>query len=229
MYNSTSITNSIGRKIAEITFPKTCPHCHEKAIPRLIHNNTTGNDNPINMNVALTFRCIECNHYFVNEYQVTQNDPIEQPKIKLIPYSFKKKIDSDIPERVQQISPDFVEIYEQSLYAEKYELNQLVGIGLRKATEFLLKDYAIHKNPDDIDKIKSMYLMPVITQYYSDQNIILTLAKATTWLGNDETHYLKLHTDKDLSDLKMFLKTLVSFIDNSLVFEEAILFTERQM
>lgn len=225
MSKSINVAYPNGNIQATIEFPKTCPHCHQKAIPSLV-NKKVEYLNDFCVIVALFFQCIECEHFFVNEYRLDKVG--DSFHISLVPYTYTKKIEAYIPDRVQKISHKFVEIYEDSLYAESYDLHHLVGIGLRKATEFLLKDYAIYKNPDDEDEIKTMYLMPVITKYYSDQKNILTLAKATTWLGNDETHYLKIHTDKDLDDLKMFLKALISFIDNSLIFEEAVSFTARQ-
>lgn len=225
MSKSTNIASPTGKYLTTIEFPKTCPHCHQKAIPTLVNKEVMFLSD-FCVIAALFFQCIECEHFFVNEYRLDKVG--DSFHISLVPYTYTKKIEADVPDRVQQISRKFVEIYEDSLYAESYDLHHLVGIGLRKATEFLLKDYAIYKNPDDADEIKPMYLMQVITKFYSDQKNILTLAKATTWLGNDETHYLKIHTDKDLDDLKMFLKALISFIDNSLIFEEAVSFTARQ-
>lgn len=133
---------------------------------------------------------------------------------------------STIPDNVKNVSPMFVEIYEPSLYAEQYHLPQLVGIGFRKATEFLIKDFSIKNHPDSEDKIVKMPLMQVITSYFSSTPQLLAVAKATTWLGNDETHYNKIHTDKDLSDLKKFLRVLISVIDNELILEEATSFVQ---
>ena len=50
-----------------------------------------------------------------------------------------------------------------------------------------------------------MTLMNVINTYLQDLEEIKNLAKSVAWLGNDETHYVRKHTDKDLEDLKEFL------------------------
>ena len=54
---------------------------------------------------------------------------------------------------IQSISPSFVEIYNHAMEADSTGLTQLVGCGLRKALEFLLKDFAISRNSSDKDEI----------------------------------------------------------------------------
>ncbi len=49
--------------------------------------------------------------------------------------------------------------------AEAIGLDQLEGIGLRKAMEFLVKDYAISKNPDQEEDIRSKFLGACINEY----------------------------------------------------------------
>ena len=39
-------------------------------------------------------------------------------------------------------------------------------MGFRKAVEYLVKDWAIKNNPDDAEKIKSLWLGQVIKKYY---------------------------------------------------------------
>ena len=50
---------------------------------------------------------------------------------------------------------------------------------------------------------------------------IIALAKASTWLGNDETHYLKKYADKDVNDMKKFIQALAYFISSELEADEA--------
>lgn len=47
---------------------------------------------------------------------------------------------------------------------------------------------------------------------------IRTLATKTYWLGNDETHYIKKHTDRDYKDTKKFIEVLYSYIDFELTY-----------
>jgi hypothetical protein len=117
------------------------------------------------------------------------------------------------PETVSGLSPTFVEIYNQAMAAESRSLDQLVGIGLRKALEFLIKDYAVKEFPTKKDEILGTMLGPCITNFISDSNI-KECAKRAAWLGNDETHYVRKWEAKDVNDLKLLVKLTVNWIDN---------------
>ena len=56
---------------------------------------------------------------------------------------------------------------------------------------------------------------------YIDNEKIKTLATASTWLGNDETHYIRKNQNYNLQDLKRFIDTLVAFIEYELNYKEA--------
>ena len=60
----------------------------------------------------------------------------------------------------------------------------------------------------------------VIKDYIDDQ-VLQQLAQATAWIGNDETHYIRKHTDKDLQDLKNFLKATIRFLEYQLTILDA--------
>lgn len=125
------------------------------------------------------------------------------------------------PETVSGLSPTFVEIFNQSMEAESKELDQLVGIGLRKALEFLVKDYAIAENPGTEEEIRRTLLGNCISQYVSDPNV-RECAKRAAWLGNDETHYTRKWETKDITDLKLLVRLTVNWIDNSLLTKKYI-------
>lgn len=119
-----------------------------------------------------------------------------------------------------EISPSFVEIYNQAHQAEIYSLNHIAGMGYRKALEFLIKDYAIHFNQTKEDSIKNQSLAQCINTYI-DNLKIKDLAEKSVWLGNDETHYVRKHPDYDINDLKTFIDTCVNYIDMELNLEKA--------
>lgn len=114
----------------------------------------------------------------------------------------------------------FVKTYNQSSQAECFNLDEIAGIGYRKALEFLVKDYCVAKNPNDTDKILKEHLGDCINNYIVDERI-KSLAKVSTWIGNDETHYVRKFEDKDIKDLKKFINTTVYFILYNLNVDEA--------
>jgi len=114
-----------------------------------------------------------------------------------------------------------VEIYNQALAAEAGDLTEIVGIGLRKAVEFLIKDFAIHQKPSDEQDIKKSFLGNCIKNYIDDPNIKECATRAA-WLGNDETHYLRKWVEKDISDLKLLIQLTVNWIENVLLTKQYI-------
>lgn len=121
-----------------------------------------------------------------------------------------------LPDGIGDISPNFVKIYSQATEAEKLGLDELDGIGYRKALEFLIKDYLCSKFPQESDNIKSKFLGPCIKEYVEDQNIKVCAERAV-WLANDETHYERRWHDKDKNDLNLLLQLTLHWISNDLL------------
>lgn len=75
-------------------------------------------------------------------------------------------------------------------------------MGYRKSLEFLIKDYAIAFHPDKETDIVKSQLSPCINEYI-DNKRIKSLATASAWIGNDETHYTRKHEDYNVEHLKL--------------------------
>jgi hypothetical protein len=171
------------------------------------------------VNLQMLFRCPRqrCGTLFIAQYtpQIDHRRNYHFQLSALFPYI---PDNAKIAEGVAKISRNFVNILNQSLAAESHHLDQLVGIGLRKALEFLIKDYCIHKHPDKMDEIEVRPLAQCITDYISDSNIKDCAARAT-WLGNDETHYTRIWTENDIDDLKILIQLTQNWISNELLTE----------
>ena len=48
------------------------------------------------------------------------------------------------------------------------------------------------------------------------------MASRSAWLGNDQTHYVQRFEDKDINDMKNFIKASVYWISMELITEEAL-------
>ena len=110
-----------------------------------------------------------------------------------------------------------MKIHLQAMAAETYELDQIVGIGLRRALEFLIKDFAIRQHPTDSEFIKSTRSLSTIINKYCDDVRIKTAAERAAWLGNDHAHYLREWLDRDIVDLKLLIDLAVHWIDSELL------------
>lgn len=127
---------------------------------------------------------------------------------------------TNFSDNINKLSTNFVKIYNESSLAESLGLISICGMGYRKSLEFLVKDFAISIKPQDTNNISSMPLARCIDQYISNDRL-KTLAKASAWLGNDETHYTKKHKNYGIHDLKAFIIALVTFIDSELAYQDA--------
>ncbi|NGT51777.1 DUF4145 domain-containing protein [Clostridium perfringens] len=92
-------------------------------------------------------------------------------------------------------------------------------MGYRKALEFLIKDYLIHKNSEIKEEIEGKLLGKCINENVENPKI-KKMAKGASWLGNDETHYIRKWKDKDINDLKKMIDLTVYWIAYELKTEE---------
>ncbi len=191
----------------DLEMPTQCIHCY-KEVGFIVDSTSTYNDR-VDKKIAITFQCPSCEHYSVYEYAIRN----KQYKLTdLVNYSYTKEVCVSLPKNIHKVSEEFVKIYKQAATAEAYNLMAICGVAYRKAAEFLIKDYVIMKKPEKEDEIKKDALGKIIAEQLSDFPKIQTLAKASAWIGNDETHYVRKHNDKDLNDLKAFLLAAATFI-----------------
>lgn len=202
--------------------PDHCPLCHHGIMPsclsasNIIRRETQGDV------LQIVFLCprSECQRVFIGMYYQDygyHRHYVEGPhKLKnTAPY---RPVIPDIPVEIKKLSPNYVELISQSEAAEAYQLGQIAGVGYRKALEFLIKDYAISKNPDKEEIIKGSFLGNCINNHVNDVNV-KECAKRAVWLGNDETHYIRKWEEKDIGDLKILIRLTQAWILNVLLTE----------
>lgn len=213
-----------GKVTITISTPSSCPHCGRTMSPQHVGQSKSSEISSISDKgrFSIIYRCSfeDCLKYFVIEYI---HDNYDEPRE--VNYSYRPPIKVKLPENIEKTSPIFVEIYSQASIAEREALTQIAGVGYRKAAEFLIKDYAISKNPSDEEHIKSIMLGKVIADYLNDFPKLQALAKSVAWIGNDETHYVRRHDDKDVQDLKKFILSTAQFIAADYDADEALAFT----
>lgn len=203
---------SIG-DIESISDMNRCPKCHFSIKPiYLTHLAIKVNEN---IKLSITYLCPECNEFIFTEYIDEggfDNDKYEYHynwKLKAkYPYIFKEK---EFETEISDISEKFIVIYNQAKHAEEMGLTEICGMGYRKALEFLIKDYAKRKHPDEVQNIEQTFLKPCIQNYIENEQIKLC-AVGAAYLGNDESHYVRKWEDKDLSDLKKLIEMTVYWI-----------------
>ncbi|BDR57624.1 DUF4145 domain-containing protein [Xylocopilactobacillus apicola] len=209
-YFFTEDLSNFEKSSIDLIKPAICGYCNMTGDQKLI--NTIIDDINISdfAGVTLTF-CYNCKNIsarflFYNEwegnYTVAKSAPAED---------FKQE---DLNSYIEKEYPEFSEIYKQSQIAETNGLNQVAGIAYRKSLEFLVSDFLLkvqHEDENWVNDYNTSLSQKI--EKLGDQRI-KTLAKASSWLGNDQAHYSKRHPEFDVEDLKAFIKVMVLAIEN---------------
>lgn len=193
----------------EVELPNYCPWCKSNISPTILCSTPFDTSNR-SLPMSLTLQCPSCNNNFLQTYKVIfmPNGYISELKMdnsKPMPEAL-----FDYQSEIDEISSEFSNIITQSSNAEALEYDHLAGIGYRKAIEFLVKDYLIKCKDKDESEISNQQLGKCISLI--DDTRINKLARAASWIGNDETHYVRKHVDKDVQDLKKFLHALTALV-----------------
>lgn len=192
-----------------------CPHCGKSIHPkhRSVEAKYYSFDNTVNNYYLVNiYECPSCTKDFIAVINY------ESKECAMIYPSPTETFDSFI----STLSPDFINIYNQSLSAESSGLDYIAGMGYRKAAEFLIKDYLISMYPDYRDKIIESPISQCIQNTTAegqpkylpsiDNSNLTQISKRIIWLGNDETHYMRKHTDRDITDLKALIDIAIKHI-----------------
>lgn len=198
--------------------PDVCPLCHYAITPSHIEDEWY-TDNSGSRHLAILYTCPHCFLPFVAHF--IDSNPlgaVMSPHLDYCgPSIFPPQVFED---DILALSPQFVKIYNQALEAESRGLDEVAGIGYRKALEFLVKDYCKHKHPEKGDEIERSPLAKCISDYIAHPQIN-TLASRAAWIGNDETHYIRKLENRDVSDMKKFIDATLHYISMELAVEDA--------
>lgn len=185
-----------------------CPFCDVVNRPELLLIAPINSNSEFNRLNHAVYRCAneKCQRVFIVEYEGHQIGfgKFEYEFAKIFPKHNSKDLNDDV---LYAISPIFIQIYNQAKQAEDMGLEQICGMGYRKALEFLIKDFVIFNNTDadTIEKVKKQNISRCIDDYI-DNAKIKAISKKAVWLGNDETHYVRKWLDRDIVDLKKLIE-----------------------
>jgi len=198
---------TIGGRINNINgAPQKCPYCHKTIVPIELYGHIINTAREL----EVIFICpnFDCYRSFIAYYIYVGNSNYNYRGFT----SIGNTEDKIFTENLLKISKSFVTIYNQAYTAEQYKLDEIWGVGYRKALEFLIKDYLKINKPNEIEDIEKKPLGKCINDYVDDIKI-KTVAKRAVWLGNDETHYTRKWEEKDLKDLKILIDLTVHWIE----------------
>lgn len=184
----------------KLDVPAICPRCGRDLSAIEISTNFFGSAN-FEDKYAVVAVCQQCKnaiyfdvlHAYGSEFATIVNS---YPPIQIF----------DLPAGIESLFSDFVRIYCQAAAAEARNYSDICGMGFRKALELLVKQYAIKTYPENEEAICNESLSQTISRIQNAK--IQTLAKAATWLGNDQAHLQVTHPEYNVADIKAFIKAL---------------------
>lgn len=187
--------------------PNTCAYC-DKGIDPIIINKFAYKYYDQN-NIVVTYQCPCCEQIFFAMYPITLGNNLA------LLYYYEiiggHKTEEKFDECLKDVSQNFLDNYNDAYFAEQAGCTHILGIAYRRAFEFLIKDYAIKYNPEQVAEIKKKSLSKCIEDYFPD-NESKELLIRTNWIGNDFAHYQSKHEDIDINDLKQLIMLSVQII-----------------
>lgn len=234
-YKYDHVSNSTNGEYVDFTPPRICAHCQHTGIQKEICAFFSAIQQPIDIDtvqdeLSVVTACPYCSGITVSHFTRSdinpdnlENQPFHlkytTPRIQ----SGKSFSEYKISPEIKEAFPEFISILQQAMTADYCGLDKLAGMGYRKALEFLVTDYLISLNIKDASKDWLQDPKTTLSQKirHLPNERLVTLAKATSYIGNDETHYTRQHPEHDIDSIKMFLKAILSDIDNERVYKEA--------
>lgn len=213
-YIATRLSNTEGIN-KDYTFIKesiVCPYCQTSMIPDLLYGSISTKSG---MNIFCRCTNHNCEKTFICMFGAKERLPNGNDAFAFVSIKQDMSLRSEqFSEVIMNISPNFANIYNQAYAAQQMNLNEICGVGYRKALEFLIKDYVMSFITDEEAKeqIKRKNLGTCIKDDISAINI-KEVAKRAVWLGNDETHYVRKWEDKDIHNLIETIKLTIHWIE----------------
>lgn len=220
--------------------PSVCPHCHCSMIPDKDWEGFSL-DKDFNTIYISIWTCPgpECTRRIICEHDLSYKNPLgedlpENTDDDFPPFEgsadiiFEAKIIrflSGTPKPIEWSSEiqnldsgfekgkksKFIHIYSQAAQAEINGLDEIAGMGYRKAIEHLVKDLAVKYHPENKEEIRVKFLKEVINENFD--GTLKSLLERAAWLGNDHSHYFKLFEEFDLDKLKGLIQVISTFIE----------------
>jgi len=204
-------------KMYGVPDPNICPHCHIVNKPKHIWIiNSIDTDNKHNLITAWKCSSDSCDKIFLVNHKFEGNEFVFDRFLNGLPKGPDwpkpiKDLKNGLSQDDELQESKFIKTYLQSLVAENNGLDEIAGMGYRKAIEYLVKDWAIQENQDKKEEIEKSWLGVVIQNYYTGD--LKAILERATWLGNDQAHYKKIFEEYNISDMKELIDLIMVELD----------------
>lgn len=174
-----------------------CPFCGMKTSCEFV---STGYGISQHNRLYFINHCGECDMFFLSQHINRDPDIVLEATYPNAIYK------SDLPKEVAEFSPSFIKIYTQSMTAKLENLTEIVGLGLRKALEYLISDYITNVIKLPLEKTLERRIDQINV---TNVNVHATLAR---WVGNDHTHTQQKHPEFTIDDMIQSIQIIVYYL-----------------
>lgn len=189
--------------------PMVCPYCdaYEDGTKGDYHLFSVGNDRYYGI---IAYTCTCCRKKYVVVYSMDVSAKKAQyvttlPQITMVYQN----------ERLDALSHQFIDMYNQALRAEQIGDIELAAIGFRKALECLVKDYAINELQEEKEVVAEKSLHKAIGDYLDSS--LASTADVVRILGNDYAHYERRYEQHDFDILKSYMEIFIHLVETKLM------------
>lgn len=203
----------IGHSYKNIKFevPQQCPHCNRSVSPKYVAITNLEYSNTHKVDFLL-LECpdLNCGKQFITTHlrELSNNSTTF--------YScYPSSIARQFHELIHELSPRFVNVYNQAYAAEQLNLEDVAGAGYRKALEILIKDFAIKDLNLPQEEVVKKSLANCIKEYLPVRDAQIS-ADVVRVIGNDYVHYDAKYEDVDLSTLNWYLDYFIATVESEL-------------
>ena len=192
-------------KNVEIAYPEICPVCHIRVRPNFVYGHMDDSSDRV---FSVLFSC-SCGNIFMSKYHLGNcyYGKFSSEYLLSVPNGFEGE---KFNERINVVSKDFVEVYNQSLEAESLGLKAICGAGYRKAIEYLVKSYCSLLDSENKEQIWNESLGATINRIEDER--MRALYFATKEIGNDQTHTV-IKLSEGIPEMKEYIQALVAYIN----------------
>ena len=207
--------------ISNMTFetqePSQCPHCglHMEVLTTERNAVNFGNTN-MEMVLTVVYKCasVGCSRAFFSVYRATAqgNSPVNFSTETIL--SYPEYCADNIVSDIKDIAPTAMKIYGQAMAAKARGMDELVGMGIRKAIDSLLYEVGkvFYPEESEFNESPKTTLKQRIDKYVESKRL-KDLVEACVWLGNDFTHPIQRHRFKDTELLEKLMLALLYHVE----------------
>ncbi len=160
---------------------------------------------------VILFECPHCNKRYLASFEID----LREKEAKFGGFLPESQVEYE-NETLKDLSPRFIDAYNQALRAENIGDTEIAAIGFRYALECLVKDYAINERHISREIVVKKSLAVCIGDYL-DNSSLLASADVVRILGNDYAHYERKYPQHDFELLKKYMSLFINFIETQLL------------